>query len=196
MPNDFKLEAGHKFTFQGVPKPAAGFGGNGHCEVLEFEPEKMLRLAWRAAPEDPSTLDSTVTFTLEPEGHGTRLFLAHEGFDPGDQYQAAARRIMGEGWQGVAAGIARVVEGLLPIAPSIATTMHAGSRVLISVTAEDTDGRLDGEPDRQAVRLRALRDPAARGQTRHGRAGVPRRADDDREAQAAPGFRLTWPRCT
>src|SRR5215472_16354831 len=105
MPNDFKLEVGHKFTFQGIPMPAAGFGGTGHSEVLEFEPEKMLRLAWRAAPGDPSTLDSTVTFTLEPEGRGTRLFLAHEGFNPDDQYQAAARRIMGDGWQGAGARI-------------------------------------------------------------------------------------------
>jgi uncharacterized protein YndB with AHSA1/START domain len=106
--------------------PAAGFGGTGHSEVLEFEPEKMLRLAWRAAPEDPSTLDSTVTFTLEPEGHGTRLFLAHEGFDPGDEYQAASRRIMGGGWPGVFAGIARVVESLLPTARARRRRVPAG----------------------------------------------------------------------
>lgn len=112
MPNDFRLEVGHRFTFQGVPIPAAGFGGTGHSEVLAFEPEKILRLAWRAAPDDPSTLDSTLTFTLEPEGTGTRLFLAHEGFDPGDPYQAAARRIMGGGWAGMPARISEVVASL------------------------------------------------------------------------------------
>lgn len=112
MPNDFKLEVGHRFTFQGVPMPAAGFGGTGHSEVLGFEPEKMLRLAWRAAPDDPSTLDSTLTFTLEAEGTGTRLFLAHEGFDSGDPYQAAARRIMGGGWAGVPGRIAQVAAEL------------------------------------------------------------------------------------
>jgi uncharacterized protein YndB with AHSA1/START domain len=101
MPNDFKLEAGHKFTFRGFPIPAAGFGGTGHSEVLDFEPEKMLRIAWRAAPDDLSKLDSTVTFTLEPEGRGTRLFLAHEGFEPGDPYQEASRRLMGGGWPGI-----------------------------------------------------------------------------------------------
>jgi uncharacterized protein YndB with AHSA1/START domain len=105
MPNDFRLEAGHKFTFQGFPIPPAGFGGTGHSEVLEFEPEKMLRIAWRAAPDDLSTLDSTVTFTLEPEGSGTRLFLVHEGFDAGDPYQAAAQRIMSGGWAGALAKI-------------------------------------------------------------------------------------------
>jgi len=110
MPNDFKLEVGRAFTFQGQPIPAAGFGGTGYSEVLDFEPEKMLKIAWRAAPGDPSRLDSTVTFTLEPEGRGTRLFLAHEGFDPSDPYQAAARRFMGGGWPGAAERIARVIE--------------------------------------------------------------------------------------
>lgn len=124
MPSDFKLEVGHRFTFQGMPMPAAGFGGTGHSEVLEFEPEKMLRLAWRAAPADPSTLDSTVTFTLEPEGTGTRLFLAHEGFDPGDPYQAAARRIMGGGWPGVGARIARVLDGLPAHLPAPGKRRH------------------------------------------------------------------------
>jgi uncharacterized protein YndB with AHSA1/START domain len=110
MPNDFKLQLGHKFTFRGFPMPAAGFGGTGHSEVLDFEPEKMLRIAWRAAPEDASSLDSTVTFTLEPEGRGTRLFLAHEGFDPGDPYQAAGRRLMDGGWRGIPARISEVID--------------------------------------------------------------------------------------
>jgi uncharacterized protein YndB with AHSA1/START domain len=110
MPNDFRLQAGHSFTFQGHPIPAAGFGGTGYSEVLDFEPEKMLKIAWRAAPGDPSRLDSTVTFTLEPEGRGTRLFIAHEGFNPDDPYQAAAHRLMGGGWQGAGERIARVIE--------------------------------------------------------------------------------------
>ena len=108
MPNDFRLEIGHKFTFQGFPIPAAGFGGTGHSEVLDFEPEKMLRIAWRAAPGDLSSLDSTVAFTLEAEGTGTRLFLVHDGFSPDDPYQSAARRIMSGGWSAAVAKIAEV----------------------------------------------------------------------------------------
>ena len=111
MPNDFKLEVGHTFTFQGFPIPAAGFGGTGHSEVLDFEPEKMLRIAWRAAPADPSTLDSTVTFTLEPEGTGTRLFLVHDGFNPDDSYQAASHRFMSGGWPGVLAKVSQAIPG-------------------------------------------------------------------------------------
>lgn len=110
-PSGFRLEVGHAFTFQGFPIPAAGFGGTGHSEVLEFEPEKMLRIAWRAAPDDLSTLDSTVTFTLEPEGAGTRLFLVHDGFDPDDPYQAAGRRAMSGGWPGILPRIAQVLLG-------------------------------------------------------------------------------------
>ena len=111
MPNDFKLEIGHRFTFQAFPMPAAGFGGTGHCEVLEFEPEKMLRIAWRAAPDDLSTLDSTVTFTLEPEGTGTRLFLVHDGFNSGDPYHAASYRFMSGGWPGVLAKVSEAIAG-------------------------------------------------------------------------------------
>jgi uncharacterized protein YndB with AHSA1/START domain len=114
MPNDFVLETGRRFTFQGVPMPGAGFGGTGHSEVLAFTEERELTIAWRADAGDPSGLDSTVTFTLEPEGTGTRLFLAHEGFDPGDPYQAAGHRIMGGGWVGVLRGLGRLLAELEP----------------------------------------------------------------------------------
>ncbi len=110
MPNDFKLEVGHTFTFQGRPIPQAGFGGVGYSEVLAFEVERMLKIGWYAAPEDASTLDTTVTFTLEPEGTGTRLFLVHDGFDPDDAYQLASRRFMGGGWPGICGAITRVIE--------------------------------------------------------------------------------------
>jgi uncharacterized protein YndB with AHSA1/START domain len=113
MPNDFRLEVGHRYTYQGFPIPAAGFGGTGHAEVLDFEVGRMLRIAWRAAPEDESSLDSTVTFTLEPEGAGTRVFLVHDGFDPDDSLQASSRRFMGSGWPGVARRIGQVIDEAL-----------------------------------------------------------------------------------
>jgi uncharacterized protein YndB with AHSA1/START domain len=113
MPNDFKLAIGHAFTFHTEPIPQAGFGGTGHGTVLDFVEEKMLRISWCAAPEDPSGLDSTVTFTLEPEGKGTRLFLVHDGFDPDNPYQLVARRFMGSGWPGIATGIGKVIDEAL-----------------------------------------------------------------------------------
>ncbi|AJC56884.1 activator of Hsp90 ATPase 1 family protein [Streptomyces sp. 769] len=58
----------------------------------------MLRLRWQDADEGQGNrADWTITWILEPEGRGTRLFLVHEGFDPDDPYQVQAHRIMGGG---------------------------------------------------------------------------------------------------
>jgi uncharacterized protein YndB with AHSA1/START domain len=71
MPSDFTLEAGHRFAIDSDPIRQCGLGGTGHCEVLAFDEGKMLRIAWTAAHETMSRLDSTVTFTVAPEGAGT-----------------------------------------------------------------------------------------------------------------------------
>ncbi|WTJ96518.1 SRPBCC domain-containing protein [Streptomyces sp. NBC_01537] len=68
MPNDFQPVVGHRFTFRTEPRPQQGFDGIVHCEVLELAPQRRLRIAWRGG-----RLDTTVTWTLEPEGRGTRL---------------------------------------------------------------------------------------------------------------------------
>jgi uncharacterized protein YndB with AHSA1/START domain len=93
MPGDFAPVVGHRFTFRTAPRPD-WFDGVVHCEVLDLEPERLLRLAWRGGP-----LDTTVTWTLRPEGRGTRLFLEHAGFDPDDPGQHQAFTIMGGGWR-------------------------------------------------------------------------------------------------
>jgi uncharacterized protein YndB with AHSA1/START domain len=82
MPNDFKLEAGHRFGIDSDPIRACGLSGTGYCEVLAFDEGKMLRIAWTAAHENSRRLDSTVTFTLAPEGTDTRLLIEHDGFHP------------------------------------------------------------------------------------------------------------------
>lgn len=94
MPNDFRPEVGHRFTFWTDPRPGAGFDGVISCEVLASEPERLLRYSWRGGP-----LDTTVTWTLVAEGRGTRLFLEHDGFDPGDPAQQLTRRILDGGWR-------------------------------------------------------------------------------------------------
>jgi uncharacterized protein YndB with AHSA1/START domain len=94
MPNDFRAVVGHRFTFLTDPRPNVGFDGVVHCEVLAVEPERLLRISWRGG-----TLDTTVTWTLAPEGRGTRLFLEHDGFDPDDPTQQFSRRIMDGGWR-------------------------------------------------------------------------------------------------
>jgi uncharacterized protein YndB with AHSA1/START domain len=100
MPGDFQLRVGHRYTMQAVAVPATGFSGTVAAEVLAFEPEKLLCIGWRDAdPASESDADWTVTWTLEPEGRGTRLFLEHAGFDPDNPVQQRARGIMGGGWR-------------------------------------------------------------------------------------------------
>ena len=50
-----------------------------------------------------------MTFILESEGTGTRLFLVHDGFDPEDPYQVAGRRLMGGSRPRIIQGIGAVI---------------------------------------------------------------------------------------
>ena len=95
MTNDFAPVVGHRFTFQTEAVPSQGFDGLVHCEVLTLEEPRLLAISWRS-----SSLDSTVTWRLQAEGHGTRLFLTHDGFDDSDPAQAAVKSILGGGWRG------------------------------------------------------------------------------------------------
>lgn len=90
MPNDFEPSAGHRFTFR--TKPAPGFDGIVHCEVLEIDAPRRMVWSWAGGP-----IDTTVTFTLEPEGPGsTRLRMRQTGF-AGLSGQLT-RRILGGGY--------------------------------------------------------------------------------------------------
>ncbi|MFI9585790.1 SRPBCC domain-containing protein [Streptomyces sp. NPDC052236] len=111
MPGDFRLVVGHRYTLQARAMPGTGFSGTVAAEVLAFETQKMLRVGWRDAnPQDGSDADWTITWTLRPEGTGTRLFLLHEGFDPDNPLQQRARAIMDGGWR---SGVIRGLEAVL-----------------------------------------------------------------------------------
>ncbi len=102
LPCDFRLEVGHRYTMQSQAMPGSGFSGVIQAEVLAFEHERMLQTRWRdAAPDSPSGADWTITWTLAPEGRGTRLFLVHDGFDPDNPLQQRARSVMGGGWRAI-----------------------------------------------------------------------------------------------
>lgn len=109
MPGDFRLEVGHVFTLQGKPIGATGFSGLIRAEVLDFEPLKFLSVGWQDAA-DLDSVDWTITWTLRPEGRGTRLFLLHDGFDPDNPLQQQARSIMNGGWR---TGIPKALAKLL-----------------------------------------------------------------------------------
>jgi uncharacterized protein YndB with AHSA1/START domain len=83
---DIKPVVGHRFTLD------MGKWGRQPCEVLEVEPERLLRYTFAEG-----VLDTTITWRLEPEGSGTRLFLVHAGFAEG----SAALEGMGGGWPGL-----------------------------------------------------------------------------------------------
>ncbi|RWP37869.1 MAG: SRPBCC domain-containing protein [Mesorhizobium sp.] len=81
MPNDIKPEIGGRFAFAKADAPI-------ECEILDAEPERLLRYSWRERPApsdtaDPLTspLDSIVTFTLDRTvSGGTHLRIVHNGF--------------------------------------------------------------------------------------------------------------------
>lgn len=84
---DIKPVVGHRFTLDMAE------WGRQQCEVIEVEPPR--RLSYRFAE---GVLDTTVTWTLVPEGDGTRLCLDHTGFDIGSPIGKQAFEGMGEGW--------------------------------------------------------------------------------------------------
>jgi len=76
MPNDFKAERGHEFTFRFDP----GLGcrsGTVHAQVMEIDPPSRLVLSWRhpPAPGKPDLPAMRVEFRLTSEGDATRLEL-------------------------------------------------------------------------------------------------------------------------
>ncbi|MBG0831840.1 SRPBCC domain-containing protein [Planomonospora sp. ID67723] len=109
MPGDFRLQVGHRYTMRAVPMPATGFSGTVLAEVLAYETGTMLKIGWRDA-EPGGDASWTITWTLQPEGTGTRLFLLHEGFDPDNPLQQRARTIMGGGWR---SAVLRDLEAIL-----------------------------------------------------------------------------------
>jgi uncharacterized protein YndB with AHSA1/START domain len=62
------------------------------------EPERLLRYAFAIG-----TLDTTITWRLEPEGTGTRLILVHEGFNLDTPMGLQAFNGMKGGWPNVLA---------------------------------------------------------------------------------------------
>jgi uncharacterized protein YndB with AHSA1/START domain len=91
-PGDMRAVVGHQFDLDMGP------WGKQPCEVLAVEEERLLRIRFAT-----STLDTTITFSLQPEGTGTRLTLTHEGFDLDSPMSRRAFEGMKPGWPGVLA---------------------------------------------------------------------------------------------
>ncbi|MBX3480292.1 MAG: SRPBCC domain-containing protein [Caulobacter sp.] len=83
-PNDIRAVPGARFTVRtGLKAGGAATANDNHpvdCRVLDAEPGRRLRLAWREQGAG-GVVDSIVTFAIEAaEGGGARLTLTHEGF--------------------------------------------------------------------------------------------------------------------
>jgi uncharacterized protein YndB with AHSA1/START domain len=110
FPNDFEPRIGHHFTFRVPPNPKVGFDGlvvSG--EVLECEPPSRLVFSWSAGGP---VVDTRVSFRLEPDGGGTRLFFEHAGFDLSQTWADQAIKGAEAGWAKMLKQLTAVVAGL------------------------------------------------------------------------------------
>lgn len=81
MKTNFFPVVGHEFQFRTSPIPSLDFDGVFYCKVLEIVPLQKLSYTWRSGPGNGEiTLDSIVTWRLEPKDNGTEVFLDHSGF--------------------------------------------------------------------------------------------------------------------
>ena len=113
MPSDFRPVVGHRYTIPSRAHRVDRLRRAVLAEVLDLEPERMLR-RWRGAgPAAGVEVDRTVTWTLRPEGRGTRLFLAPPGSTRTSPAEQRARDIMGGGWRsGVLKSLQAVLAGM------------------------------------------------------------------------------------
>lgn len=95
-PNDFEPRIGHRFTFRVPGNPQVGFDGlTVQCEVLECDPPRKLVFSWTVGGP---VVDTRVSFRLEPEGDGTRIFFEHAGFDDSQPFGKQALYGAEYGW--------------------------------------------------------------------------------------------------
>lgn len=107
LPNDFEPRVGHRFTFRTQPNPQYGFDGLVHCEVLECASPSRLAYTWTGGG-----LDTRVTYRLERDGDGTRLFFEQAGFDTSSPGGAGAMHGAELGWERMLGNLARAISKL------------------------------------------------------------------------------------
>lgn len=108
-PNDFEPRVGHHFTFRVPPKPEMGFDGlMVRCEVLECDPPRHLVFSWTAGGP---VVNTRVSFRLEPDGDGTRLYFEHSGFDLSQPWAEQALQGAEFGWAEMLKKFSAVIDG-------------------------------------------------------------------------------------
>ncbi len=96
FPNDFEPRVGHRFNFHVPANPKVNFDGLVvRCEVLQCDAPSRLVFSWAAGGPVENT---QVSFRLEPDGTGTRIFFEHSGFDVSQSFGEQAFKGAGYGW--------------------------------------------------------------------------------------------------
>ncbi|EKF76064.1 activator of hsp90 ATPase 1 family protein [Alcanivorax hongdengensis A-11-3] len=96
----FKPEVDTAFTFQAPPQE--NWDGLVHCRLLAIHAPRLLRYSWCVGD-----LNTQVTFTLEPDGTGTRLVLDHAGFGRDQNRNFAGAR---HGWKAMGQKLADLLD--------------------------------------------------------------------------------------
>lgn len=110
FPNDFEPRVGHHFTFHVPPNPQVDFEGlEVACEVLECKPPRQLVFSWSAGGP---VVNTRVSFRLEAEAEGTRVFFEHSGFDLTQPWADEAFQGAEFGWTKMLGALPAVVAGL------------------------------------------------------------------------------------
>ncbi len=96
---DIRPEVGHRFDLDMGPQ-----FGKQPCEVTAVTTERLISYLFA-----PGSLNTTITWRLQPERTGTRLYLEHKGFDLTSPLGKKAFQGMGAGWPGLLGKIAGVL---------------------------------------------------------------------------------------
>lgn len=82
MPNNFRPELNATFELVTDPTPMCR-SAKRYCRVLEFDPPRRMVWSWQheTEPGKRETPPMRITWTLRPEGAGTRLQLEQTGFE-------------------------------------------------------------------------------------------------------------------
>ena len=76
-------------------------------KVLVSDPPRTVSFSWHIAwGEMAKEKDSRVTFTIEPDGAGSKLTLVHDEFEEGSKAAEALKN----GWPGILGGLKKTLE--------------------------------------------------------------------------------------
>lgn len=98
---DVRPIVGHRFALD------MGAWGVQPCEVTAVDPERLLEYHFAEG-----VLDTTITWRLEPEDEGTRLYLVHAGFDLDSLQGRLAYSGMGNGWPHILNGVESALDAV------------------------------------------------------------------------------------